>query len=332
MPPQPAPFQPVFIVGCERSGTTLLAVLLGRHSQLAITPETHFCFKFARRRSSHDAALDAFYRWQRTAALNLDRPTLAARFALLAPTPANLFQSALETFAAHHHKPRVGEKTPFHLFHVPTLLSWYPQAKVVCIVRDGRDVVLSILRAPWTPHQMIREHCRRWLQAVDFGEFLLRRYPQNVTSITYEDLVRNPQSTLADVDAFLDLPFEPTQLDLNRPTSVIPPEERAWKALADGSLDPTRIGDYARRATPAHLRIMNSLLAKTLRRLGYPATSSPPAPLFTRGFDTLANTACRLHLHHFTYNVLRYTPRYRAHRQAGQFPKPAVPTPQSLSS
>ena len=311
MPAQSATFQPVFIVGCERSGTTLLAVLLDRHSQLAITPETHFCFKLARRHSRHEAALDAFYSWQRTAALGLDRPTLAARFAKLAPSPANLFQSALETFAYHHCKPRVGEKTPFHLYHVPTLLTWYPHAKVICIVRDGRDVVLSILRAPWTRHQMIREHCRRWLRAIDFGEFLLRRYPHNVTAIAYEDLIRDPQGTLEEIDAFVELPYEPTQLDLSRPTTVIPPEERAWKAQADHALDPTRIGDYARGATPEQLRIMNSLLGPTLRRLGYPDTQPAASPFFTRASDTLANTACRLHLYRLTHNVLRYTPGTR---------------------
>jgi hypothetical protein len=319
-------FRPVFIVGCERSGTTLLAVVLDRHSEMAVTPETHFCIKVGRRGAGdHERWLERFYGWQRTAALGLGRAELEARFRQGPADAANLLRAALEEYARRHGKVRVGEKTPFHLYHVPRLLEWYPEARVVCIVRDGRDVVLSILRAPWTPHQMMREHCRKWLRAVRYGEELQRRHGERVLQVRFEDLIAQPEAVTRRIDEFVGLAFEPGQLAPSGSSDTIPVRERPWKAKAEEAFDASRIGDWARRATPAQRRVMNGMMSPTLRHLGYPDTAPVRCSWPVRAADAVANTACRMGLYRLFYRmVLRHLPSGRAHRRDGETRRPAA--------
>src|SRR5271170_3553544 len=84
-------FSPTFVVGCERSGTTLLAVLIGRHSQVAMTPETHFFLRTVPKRhpdraGDHAEMVDRFFKSPRAEDLGLGRDEVLARFAAGPPT------------------------------------------------------------------------------------------------------------------------------------------------------------------------------------------------------------------------------------------------------
>ncbi len=313
------PFRPIFIVGCGRSGTTLLAVLLDRHPQLAITAETHFCIKLARLPSGGYARLlDHFYQWHRTAELGLSRDELAARFLTYEPSPRGLFRAALEEYAENHHKPRVGEKTPFHLWHVPTLLSWFPDAKVICTIRDGRDNVLSMLDAPWAAHKMLREHCRTWIRAAKAADKFQRKYPERFMLVRYEDLLAQTQAKLAAIDAFLGLPFDAVQLDPSVATDVVPHWERSWKQDATKEIDPSKISIWKTRATPVQRRVMNTMMGPMLRHFGYSDTVHHFDSPFARFRNFIANTACRIGLHRQLYKIiLRHTPSAKTHRRTG---------------
>ena len=67
----------------------------------------------------------------------------------------------LEEHARRNHKPRAGEKSILHVLYAQELLDWYPGAKVLGILRDGRDVVASMMRPPWHPDKL-RAKCCNW--------------------------------------------------------------------------------------------------------------------------------------------------------------------------
>lgn len=269
-------FSPVFVVGCERSGTTLLAVLLGRHSALAMTPETHFFRLVGKRRKgrgeSHEELLRRFYANRTSAELGLDAAALAQRFATRSAGYPSLLRSVMEEFAANDGKPRAGEKTPLHLLNVAAIVEWYPEARIICILRDGRDVVLSLKAMPWAEERRLRPLSWRWVQLLRLAERWRTQYPENFMMIQYEDLLRAPDATLRRVDVFAGLAFEQGQLQAGADVHVVDEASEPWKADALHEIDPARIAGWRRKADPAQIRAMNSLMGPMLRKYGYPET------------------------------------------------------------
>ena len=114
-------FDPVFIVGSPRSGTTLLATLVDRHSRIAIPPETHFFGHFRRwvgrelGSLQHHTLVDEFLKNRRAGDMKLDRAAILSRFSRYPADLPHLLRAALEEYAARRAKPRAGEKTPGHI-------------------------------------------------------------------------------------------------------------------------------------------------------------------------------------------------------------------------
>jgi len=315
-------FQPCFIVGCERSGTTLLAVLLDRHSQIAITPETHFLSLVPRRMPhsplTHEQLLDRLFANPHTAELKLDRGKLADRFSRMPADFAALFRALLEEFSATHGqgKPRVGEKTPLHLLEVPTLLEWFPDARVLCIVRDGRDVVLSLMSMPWCSERRLRPLCCLWIRLLRLAEKFSRDFPDRFLLLRYEDLLQSPCETLGQIDQFLGLSLEPAQFDISLPTHVVPESELTWKGLALRQFDLSRINAWKSKAAADQQLAMNALMGKHLRRMNYSDTTLPPMPFRARLANFFANLPFRLGLFAIYQKLIeRNLPSVRAGRR-----------------
>jgi Sulfotransferase family len=309
-------FRPVFVVGSERSGTTLLAVLLGRHSSLAMTPETHFFRLVPKGQSesslSHDQLLDRFLANKTSAELGLNMDALRDRFAACPPNYASLLRCVLQQFAADRLKPRCGEKTPLHLLNVPTIIQWFPDVRIVGIVRDGRDVVLSLQKMPWATERRLRPLCWRWIQLLRLARRWQRLFPQNFLLIRYEDLLRSPEPALRRLDEFAGLPFEETQLNPDMATQVVDAQSEPWKAAALDKIDPARISGWKSKATAEQIRIMNSLMGPALRDCGYEDTTCRPAPR-----DYLANACFHSGLFYlWTRLVEKHLPAQRARRRA----------------
>jgi hypothetical protein len=318
----PDSFRPCFVVGNGRSGTTLLAVMLGRHSNLAMTPETYFMRMVPRKTRgdlTHKELLDQLFSFSLTADMKMDRAPLEKRFSQSPANYPSLFRAMLEEYAAEHGagKTRVGEKTPRHVESVPTLIEWFPESRIVCIVRDGRDVALSLLNMPWNEEPRLRGLCMRWSRTLVIAEKLRKRYPRQFMMMRYEDLVDRPREILRQVDEFFGLEFEAQQLNANvRPPNVIPESELGWKAQAFEEIDPSRKATWKKKATPHQLLIMNTMMGKALRRMGYGETEPPPCPLGERLRTALGNAVFRTGLVSLWHRMIeRNLPAARAERR-----------------
>jgi hypothetical protein len=268
-------FDPVFIVGSPRSGTTLLATLVDRHSRIAIPPETHFFGHFRRWIGQefgalpHHTLVDEFLKNRRALDMKLDREAILSRFSRYPADLPHLLRAALEEYAARRAKPRAGEKTPGHLEFVPLILQWFPRARVVCIVRDGRAAVLSAMKLGWHGGDIValsllwRRYARRMLEYE-------QRYPESFLRVHYEDLVRNATRVLVNVDAFIGLQFEPSQFDASMGSSLIPQWETKWKAKSAAQLDPERLEAWRNEIRDEEMWLMNLLIGKYLSLLNYP--------------------------------------------------------------
>lgn len=163
---------PFFIVGCARSGTTMLRRVLDRHSQVCVPEETHFIPEvypaFARyvRRGQLDNAANLLNqqpiirRW----GLNIESQKFTGEDTKA--IYANAVSLLMTRKAKSHGKKYWGEKTPTYIHHIPFFVELFPQAKFIHIHRDGRDVALSVMPLKWGPNNAYAA-ARWWVKAID---------------------------------------------------------------------------------------------------------------------------------------------------------------------
>jgi len=228
------PYNKVFVVGCPRSGTTWVAdifaehpvVIRGHESQLYSTLRTslgtHGAFNpigWARlfygveRGNSRGAMAGLHHYVDRATLARLGRAALADSRGSDDVTP-RLVRAVLDSYfvsAGGTEENVLVEKTPMHVFYIDDILSAFPEAHVVAVVRDGRDVCVSMaLRServsafPPTTERRIK----LWARAVDAGDAAARdpRWQGRVTVVRYEALKANPLAEIARLFSAVSLP------------------------------------------------------------------------------------------------------------------------------
>jgi len=141
----------VFLIGCPRSGTTLLQRMLDNHPQLTVANDTHFITRAAkrelRRKSAPSLTSDLpkqVYDYRRFRRMGLDLADVE-KAAQGCKTYSAFVSKLYDIRAEHMGKPLSGEKTPDFCRQIPALNSLFPRAKFVHIIRDGRDTALSAM-------------------------------------------------------------------------------------------------------------------------------------------------------------------------------------------
>jgi hypothetical protein len=211
----------LFIVGCARSGTTLLQAMLAQHSRVLSLPETHFFWRAERsgvgRRlgvaSRHAEAV------LRRMTGELGRPDLAALIPKWSPflrSHARAFCAMLDRVTIDTGRDVWLEKTPLHLMRLGTIARYVDGARFLHVVRDGRDVVASLYEAarrePDVWGQPSTERCiRRWNR--DVAITLAHAREERHRVVVYEHLLTDARAELTSVCQFLGLEFEAAVLD-----------------------------------------------------------------------------------------------------------------------
>src|SRR5439155_14596986 len=132
--------------------------MLDSHSQIAIPGESHFITEMAHRGKRYEAAdgfaterfLEDLLAHERFQAWGL--PAEAVRNSLSRRSPASLadaFRAVYAAYAAHRGKQLFGDKTPGYVRELPLIADLFPEARFVHLIRDGRDVVLSLREMAW---------------------------------------------------------------------------------------------------------------------------------------------------------------------------------------
>ena len=267
---------PLIVVGAERSGTTLVATLLGKHSAYAALPETHLyrlVIPWIPRDAAAAAVAQLVAESERWTDFGLDFDELEAGIreridAGLAPGVA-AFRAACELQAAKAGKAQFVEKTPAHLLHIPRILDELPDARFIVVVRDARDVCRSLLKAPWNV-ATLPALAARWRRAVLEGNGSLERFPTRGLLVRFEDVVLQPRETLQRMCDHAGVAFEEGMLRPTDSASTVPDWERAWKDRATGPMDPGRVFAWRRTSDDASVRHVSWVCRDTLATLGYP--------------------------------------------------------------
>ncbi len=320
-----------FVVGCNRSGTTLLRAMLDAHPALSVPPEAYFTLRALRPASPAEpfapAARVAEIESNRSfATWALPSRALAGLTTDPPPDPAALVRAVYRIYAEHHGKPRAGDKTPRNVLHVPTIAAALPEARFVHLVRDGRDVVPSVrehLLGPESLPATIDYWRDRVLAGRRAGAAL---GPARYLEVRYEDLVADPESVLPDVCRFLGLEYGPAMLDYpGRADRVI---AGTWDARRhEGVSRPPTAGVRDWRATmaPADLRLFDELAGDLLDELGYGRSGlSASASARARARAWRTSAPLRRALRPVTSDLARRRRRRRRRRDPGAPPVPGA--------
>jgi hypothetical protein len=270
-----------FVVGCNRSGTTLLRAMLDAHPDLAVPPEAYFTLAALRAatpdaRFDLDARLAAIAANRSFATWNLAPDGLEAVRAAGPGTPAQLVREVYGAYARQHGKPRVGDKTPRNVLHLPFLADALPEARFVHLIRDGRDVVPSVLEHLLGPETMLAG-IDYWQDRVTAGRRAGRALgPERYLEVRYEDLVADPAAVQRAVCSFLHLPYRDEMLRYT---------DRADEIIAAG-WDPRRhagvkraptkgVRDWRTTMTRSDAQLFDALAGGLLEELGYGRSGYP---------------------------------------------------------
>ncbi|MBB2943884.1 hypothetical protein FB565_003613 [Actinoplanes lutulentus] len=270
--------RPIFVVGCPRSGTTMLQLMLHAHSRIAIPPETRFLLAGYTKRAEFGDLADeanrrALGRWivelSQFEDLGLDAATVVEAVVAAPPTLGSAFGTVFTMYSARFGKPRWGDKRPLYLRHLPTILRLFPDAQIINIMRDGRDCVSSLKETPWKPAEF-DTMIDYWTQSADSSLLAARRYPRDVYHLVrYEDLVADPEPHLRTICEFLGEDFEDAMTRPNQLASVAVPEYKTWHTMTHKAPTTERVASWKSRLTEDEVRLCETSFGERLAKFGY---------------------------------------------------------------
>ena len=258
-----------FIVGCARSGTTLLRVMLNRHSRIAIPTESLFIADYlrCRRQLGPESMRRLLVREYEVGEWGL-RPT-PAELGVWDSVPG-LLGGLHELYAQRAGKSIWGQKTPRLVRHLASLAEAFPAARFVHIVRDPRAVVWSLMRSPVHRGNALYGS-RRWSLDVGAARRFAAASAGRMLEIGYERLLAEPEATLRQVCRHLGIDFEPALL------AADPPGEDEYEAGFYGDVhrlihrapDPSRVDAWRSGLSAEDLAVVEAICGQQMMDYGY---------------------------------------------------------------
>ena len=277
--PISSPCKPVFVVGMNGSGTSMMQDSLGRHPDLYAMPDETLMMPYIIMRADkfgNLAVAENFREYWQFAIDELPalarfnkgtKPKIPANWDTFPRTVEGVFDGIFSGLAANHGKRRWCEKTPDHVQHIPLLASTFPRARFIHLIRDGREVARSVNRRQLRTPQLV---IYRWKKLVGLGRAEGRKLGARYMELRYEDLTSNPKQEMARVCAFLEIENSEAVLQSRMPQS---PKRKQMTPGELGAItkNPAKWGSYFDTSTVGRLEAIGG---RTLSDLGYPVSDA----------------------------------------------------------
>ena len=280
----PSDHSPFFIIGSGRSGTTLLRSILIADGSIAIPPESFVIFKVYRKFHTYAhlgwrdlsrliiaefESQEQFRRWNTNVF-----PCYQEAFQL--PENERSLSRLIEIVFRQYMKDNNqtatmwGDKTPLNTYYYNWMLKLYPHAKYIHMLRDGRDVVASLIKSEL--YSDVQDACWRWTAGVKRAQKLgVQVSGENFLEIRYEDLVRNTEDEVKRLCFFLDIPFSAKMLN---------PQQTAKKAMKNtiafahhknllNPINSSSIGKWEKELDKEQKDFVFKKMGKMLKEQGY---------------------------------------------------------------
>ncbi len=305
-------FRPVFIGGCDRSGTTMLGDILGAAEGAFATPESQFLHELAPLLhigafDSDTAAADWLAGHFRFATWELAGG--AQHLASLVDhtdtrtTMEHILQAYLQQNRPEWTNSRVWvDHTPDNFKHYTLLRSLFPDARYIHIVRDGRDVYNSVRNLDWGPNNAYMA-TRFWSERLQQALAVEISESGNCLRVRYEDILRDPESEIQRICDFAGLDYRPGMIDGGG--LILPGFTHSQHQLVGSRPNPSRIDQWRTRVKPHEIQEFESYpwSRVLLQRLGYELETTHPV-------EVSGLTVMLRYLHDFLrYGINRYRHR-----------------------
>ncbi len=287
-------YRPLFIGGCDRSGTTMLGDILGASAQSFATPESQWVHQLAPR--LHLQAFDApgalldwlcgefrFAVWDMDRVRDLDDLDL----------PLDHARACVEAILRRYLERNLPEKagaavwvdhTPDNVRYYPLLRALFPDARYVHIVRDGRAMFQSVRDLDWGPNNAYMG-TRFWAERLEQALGVEMAEGGRCLRVRYEDILRQPAAEIERVCAFAELPYDEGML--NGGGLILPEFTRGQHQLVGKPPDASRLDAWRKKLSRAEIEDFEAWPPSRLflQRFGYALDT--PEPVQRGGLHTL---------------------------------------------
>ena len=285
----------IFVIGAPRSGTTLLRLLLTTHSDICIPPESLFFVALEPKYGNisnllpqvedflndlYSKTFPKFCEW------NIDRKLLSNNLKSYQELNYTLAVETVYQTYRQQFDPKAsvwGDKNPCHIHHVDEIQKYFPESKIILIVRDFRACYSSMknivakeqgAKEVWTGPRTLEGMTRQWNQVVK----LIEKYHQKNEQfylVYYEDLVREPSVQLTKICKWIGLDFQKVMLEFYRKNAELGLVLSSQIVLNPNTFKPInneRIDTWRNDLSFIEVEVIESENGKSLERLGYKCT------------------------------------------------------------
>jgi len=267
----PVPSAPIFVGGAGRSGTTLLRVVLDSHPNIACGPELKvtpsICGLWFDFNTAFHPALVEY---------GLTREDISR-------VTGDFILALLAKYRASSGKPRSAEKSPNNVYYFEHLHMIFPDSPLVHVLRDGRDVVCSLLTMDWVDSRTgkpidytrdARKAAEYWVSAVRAGREAGRKIgTRHYHELKYEEVVARPEAALRSLFEFLGEPWDEAVLRFHANTARALANESS-AAQVSKPLYTTAAGRWLHDLKPADKAAVKAVAGDLLIELGYATDKS----------------------------------------------------------
>jgi hypothetical protein len=276
---------PVFIVGCIRSGTTLLYHMLLSAGGFAVYRSESNVFNLLEPRfgdlsisRNRERLMKAWLDSKLFAVSGLDAEQIRAKVLAEASNGGNFLRIVMGEIARKQGMHRWADCTPDHLAYLPRIKETIPDALIIHIIRDPRDVALSsekqrfIRPLPWdrTPPTMVAGLYWEWI--VSRGRKDSHQLGKDYIEVRFEDLVADPSAVLGKIGVFIDQEIDHQRI-LNVGIGSVSHPNTSFHESTEGTVF-SPVGRWRSKFPPNELIAFESLVGGSMEALGYPLATA----------------------------------------------------------
>ncbi len=270
---------PVFVIGCGRSGTTLLYHMILSAGNFAVYRTESNVINLLEPRfgdlsvpRNKRRLLEAWYNSRLYTLSGLDRDAIGKKVMEEVKNGGDFLRVIMEEMCRQQGVERWAECTPEHILHLRRIKETIPDALVIHIIRDGRDSALStdkqgyIRRLPWDKRPGVMACGLYWEWMVNTGRRDGRLLGNQYTEVRFEELVSNPRAVLRRLSDFIQHDLDYDRIQRIGIGSVSEPNT-SFRTDSRQQFSPVQ--RWKSSYTHENLAVMEALIGGTLQDLGY---------------------------------------------------------------